>query len=211
MNCAEKDGDADEPPPKRSTRTEAAKKKGKGSTQKGSSIIISGAHKPNKQLSDVSEKVATSKSTSPSLAEQSNPVTTLEGTHSSSKTQTNTNASLELVQHEGQLSLEQPQISRVIADNPSSDSKSSPQMQPQDGEEKENDRSNDYSVDGESLVFTYMHSLTYTCTVMCTIVLHSMTSIPDFAAELLLNMMVDDNCSRLDYLEAELVKLQAAG
>lgn len=38
-----------------------------------------------------------------------------------------------------------------------------------------------------------------------------MTSLPDFAAELLLNMMVDDNCSRLDYLEAELVKLQAAG
>lgn len=169
-NRAEKDGDADEPPPKRKARTEAAKKnsKGKGSTQKkGSIIIVSGAHKPNEQLSDVPEKVATSKSTSPSLAEQSNPVTTLD-----------------FIQHEGQLSLEQPQTSRVIADNPSSDSKSSPQMQPQDeGEEKEeDDRSKDNSVDGESLVFTHMHSLTLLymyCDIYttCTIVLHSMTSL----------------------------------
>ena len=88
-------------------------------------------------------------------------------------------------------------------------------MQPQDeGEEKEeDDRSKDNSVDGESLVFTHMHSLTLlymycdiytTCTIM-------LTSLPDFAAELLLNMMVDDNCNRLDYLEAELIKLQKAG
>lgn len=171
-NHAEKDGDADEPPPKRRARTEAAKKNSKGnrSTQKGSIIIISGAHKPNEKPSDAPEKVATSKSTSPSLAEQSNPVTT----HSSSKTQTNTNASLELIQHEGQLSLEQPQTSRVIADNPSSDSKSSPQMQPQDEEEeKEDDRSKDNSVDGESLVLTHMHSLTYTC-----ILIHMYNSAP---------------------------------
>ena len=215
VNRAEKDGDADEPPPKRRARAEAAKKnsKGKGSTQKGSIIIISGAHKPNEQLSDAPEKVATSKLTSPSPAEQSNPVTTLEGTHSSSKTQTNTNASLKLVQHEGKLSLEQPQTSREIANNPSSDAKSSPQMQPQD-EEKEDDRSKENSVDGESLVFTHIHIHVHVyCNILytCTIVLHSMTSLPDFAAELLLNMMVDDNCSHLDYLEAELAKLQAAG
>ena len=95
-----------------------------------------------------------------------------------SKTRTNTNASLELVRHERQLSLEQSQTSRVIADNPSSDYKSSPQMQAQDkGEEKEDDRSKDNSIDGESLVFirTCIHLRT-----ICTIVLHSMTSLPDF-------------------------------
>ena len=63
-------------------------------------------------------------------------------------------------------------------------------MQLQDeGEEKEDDRSKDNSVDGESLIFTYMHSLMY-CNILytCTIVLHSMTSLPDFAAELLLTL-----------------------
>ena len=33
----------------------------------------------------------------------------------------------------------------------------------------------------------------------------------DYAGDLQLNMTVDNNCKRLEYLEAELVKLQAAG
>ena len=87
-------------------------------------------------------------------------------------------------------------------------------MQPQD--KGEDDRSEDNSVDGESLVFTHTNTFAYKhmyCNILytCTIVLHSMTSLPDFAAELLLNVIVDDNCSCLDYLVAELVKLQEAG
>ena len=91
--------------------------------------------------------------------------------------------------------------SPVGVDNPSDDPKS-PQMELED-EGKED------SVDGEIMCTTVTQYNTVSCT--CTCMYTSMILCIDYVGDLLLNMTVDNNCKHLEYLEAELVKLQAAG
>ena len=129
-----KDGGMDEPPPQKKARTESAIKRSrgkknrtphpgqaKGTTKKGSIIIVSGeSSTPTKKSSGPPEQAVTSELTTPTPVKQSDMVTTIEASNVPSKAQSNTSTPIEPPLEQLQANTGSP----VGVDNQSDDPKS---------------------------------------------------------------------------------------